>query len=289
MKVTSLDVSNLFSFADFSLRFQDGLTVIVGPNGAGKSNVVRALDAVGKLLDWADDQSRPPGTVPRVPAGSVVSSYAQASHDGSPADTPIELRLGIQLTTGPERERVVSFFRAALLATLCQESAHATDDTLKGALSSWVMREIDETKLTALFTRTLVFRHAGYETALWEARYEFCHDGRRFEWLLYSFSSWDSIIPPAQDAAAVPAASSTRLCQVLFDQPTTPLPLPDPLPSFDLAKLCLPPGGRLAGLSVSMGTGVFNDRYEPFRKVAGVLELPETTGQTSYGFARALR
>ncbi len=49
MKVTSLDVSNLLSFGEFHLDFDDRLTVLVGPNGAGKTNIVRVLDLVAKL------------------------------------------------------------------------------------------------------------------------------------------------------------------------------------------------------------------------------------------------
>ena len=49
MKVTSLDVSNLLSFGEFHLDFDDPLTVLVGPNGAGKTNIVRVLDLVAKL------------------------------------------------------------------------------------------------------------------------------------------------------------------------------------------------------------------------------------------------
>ncbi len=49
MKVTSLDVSNLLSFGEFNLDFDDRLTVLVGPNGAGKTNIVRVLDLVAKL------------------------------------------------------------------------------------------------------------------------------------------------------------------------------------------------------------------------------------------------
>ena len=50
MKVTSLDVSNLLSFGEFHLDFDDRLTVLVGPNGAGKTNIVRVLDLVAKLV-----------------------------------------------------------------------------------------------------------------------------------------------------------------------------------------------------------------------------------------------
>ena len=53
MRVLSLHVSNLLSFDQFDLRLDDGLTVLVGPNGAGKTNIVRVLDLVTKLADWA--------------------------------------------------------------------------------------------------------------------------------------------------------------------------------------------------------------------------------------------
>jgi recombinational DNA repair ATPase RecF len=93
MKVSSLHVSNLLSFDDFDLHFGEGLTVIVGPNGSGKTNVVRVLDLVNKLVDWADDRSRSIAVAP-TPAETVLSSYVQAMHNDPPPGTPIDERLG---------------------------------------------------------------------------------------------------------------------------------------------------------------------------------------------------
>ena len=92
-KVSSLHVSNLLSFDDFDLHFGEGLTVIVGPNGSGKTNVVRVLDLVNKLVDWADDRSRSIAVAP-TPAETVLSSYVQAMHNDPPPGTPIDERLG---------------------------------------------------------------------------------------------------------------------------------------------------------------------------------------------------
>jgi hypothetical protein len=68
IKVTTLDVKNLLSFEKFHLDFDKGLTVLVGPNGAGKTNIVRVLDLVTKVIDWADELSQP--------ADAVLFSYA---------------------------------------------------------------------------------------------------------------------------------------------------------------------------------------------------------------------
>lgn len=288
MRVTSLRVSNLFSFATFAIdEVRDGLTVIVGPNGSGKSNLVRALDAMVKLIEWADDQTRHLGTPPFMPAGSVVGSYVQAAHDGSPPGTPIDLRVGIELTTASERERIVALMRAALLATLCQQSANPNDEALKAGLAAWVLEEVQEAKLESLLAGTLVFHHPGHETALWDVRYEFRHQEQVYEWILYSFASRDSIVPQATSGELAP--SSTELCQALFNQPYLPTPLPDQLPPFELGRLCLPPGQRLGRLHLAVGTGVFTDQYQPFRDAARILKLPDVQGQISYGLARPLR
>ncbi|MDA8282841.1 MAG: AAA family ATPase, partial [Actinomycetota bacterium] len=98
MKVTSLDVSNLLSFGEFHLDFDDRLTVLVGPNGAGKTNIVRVFDLVTKLIDWADARLRQDGAT-RSATEAVLSSYADAAHDESPPGTPMEVRLSLQFTT----------------------------------------------------------------------------------------------------------------------------------------------------------------------------------------------
>lgn len=132
----SLHVSNLLSFDQFDLQLDDGLTVLVGSNGAGKTNIVRVLDLVTKLADWADERSRSASAIP-TPAEVVLSSYTQATHDESPPGAPIAIRLGVEWTTGTERDRIVAFVRAAVLATLVEES-HAGDEERKAQLAAWV-------------------------------------------------------------------------------------------------------------------------------------------------------
>lgn len=291
MKVTSLHVSSLFSFDDFALDLGDGLTVIVGPNGSGKTNVVRVLDLVGKLLDWADERSRSAAVAPS-PAEKVLGSYVQAMHDGSLPGTPIDIRLGVEWTTDSERERIVAFVRAALLASLVENSPN-NGEPLKAGLSSWVLREIDALKLAPLFKGTLTFRHPGFEGAVWEARYEFEHDRRTYDWNLYVPNSWASIVPHGTEEQSDASVAETKLWQALFDQrPNTSgaLTLPDPLSPFKFASLCLPVGQRLSSVVVQSGTGVFSDQHEPFRTVANLLGLPAPggLGQQTYGFARVM-
>ena len=290
MRVSSLHVSNLLSFDQFHLDFDDRLTVLVGPNGAGKTNIVRVLDLVTKLVDWADERSRS-GAAPPTPADAMLSSYVQAMHDGSAPGTPMEIRLGVQFTTPPERTRVVAFVRAALLATLSDES-QAGDEDRKAQLAAWVSQEVDEGTLFPLFGGTLAFRHPGYDDALWEARYEFEVDGSLYDWVLFTPSYWASIV--AHGAAVGPTTSETKLSEALFGlsgNPSPPPPLPDPLPHFVLSALCPPADKRLTNLVVRLGTGAVNDQHEPFRAAANLLGFRVFVpgGQQAFGLARALR
>jgi predicted ATPase len=290
MKVTSLDVSNLLSFEGFHLDFDDRLTVLVGPNGAGKTNIVRVLDLVTKLVDWADERSRS-GAAPPTPADAMLSSYVQAMHDGSVPGTPMEIRLGVQFTTPPERTRVVEFVRAALLATLSDES-QAGDEDRKAQLAAWVTAEVREETLLPLFTGTLTFRHPGYDKALWEARYEFEMDGSLYDWVLFTPSYWASIV--AHGAAVGPTTPEAKLSEVLLGLPahsSPPAPLPDPIPSFALGALLPSADKRLTNIVVRLGTGAVNDQHEPFRTAAGLLgfSLNASGGQQAFGLARALR
>ncbi|MHB1502909.1 MAG: ATP-dependent nuclease [Acidimicrobiales bacterium] len=286
----SLHVSNLLSFDQFDLRLDDGLTVLVGPNGAGKTNIVRVLDLVTKLADWADERSRSTSAIP-TPAEVVLSSYTQATHDEWPPGAPIAIRLGVKWTTGTERDRIVAFVRAAVLATLVEES-HAGDEERKAQLAAWVTNEIDGAKLAALFQGTLVFEHPGYDGAAWEVRYEFGYGGETYDWNLHSPRSWHSIVIHGSNPD--PSSGETKLSEVLLGQPANaspPAALPDPLPPFALGAMCLPAGKKLANLVVRLGTGAFNDQHQPFRDVADALGFSASgsMGQSAYGLARALR
>jgi len=290
VRVSSLHVSNLLSFEQFHLDFDDRLTVLAGPNGAGKTNIVRVLDLVAKLVDWADERSRS-GAAPPTPADAMLSSYVQAKHDSSAPGTPMEIRLGMQLTTPAERTRIVAFVRAAVLATLSDES-HAGDEDRKALLAAWVTAEVREETLLPLFTGTLAFRHPGYDDALWEARYEFEVDGSLYDWVLYTPSYWASIV--AHGATVGPTTSETKLSEALFGlstNPSPPPPLPDPLPHFTLSAICPPADKRLTNLVVRLGTGAVNDQHEPFRAAANLLgfRVFMPGGQQAFGLSRALR
>ena len=290
MRVSSLHVSNLLSFEEFDLDFDDRLTVLVGPNGAGKTNIVRVLDLVTELVAWADESSRS-GAAPPTPADAMLSSYVQAMHDSSAPGTPMEIHLGMQLTTPAERTRIVAFVRAALLATLSDES-HTVDEDRKARLAAWVTEEICEETLLPLFTGTLAFRHPGYDDALWEARYEFEVDGSLYDWVLFTPSYWASIV--AHGATVGPTTSETRISEALFGlstNPSPPPPLPDPLPHFTLSALCPAADQKLTNLVVRLGTGAVNDQHEPFRAAANVLgfRVFGSGGPQAFGLSRALR
>jgi predicted ATPase len=290
VRVSSLHVSNLLSFEEFHLDFDDRLTVLVGPNGAGKTNIVRVLDLVAKLVDWADERSRLGAALP-TPADAMLSSYVQAMHDSSAPGTPMEIRLGMQLTTPAERTRIVAFVRAAVLATLSDEF-HTVDEVRKARLAAWITEEICEETLLPLFTGTLAFRHPGYDDALWEVRYEFEIDGSLYDWVLYTPSYWASIV--AHGATVGPTTSETKLSEALFGlstNPSPPPPLPDPLPHFTLSVLCPTVDQKLTNLVVRLGTGAVNDQHEPFRAAANLLcfRVFMPGGQQAFGLSRALR
>ncbi len=291
MKVTSLDVKNLFSFGEFHLDFDDGLTVLVGPNGAGKTNIVRVLDLVTKLVDWADERSRLQAAPP-TPADAMLSSYVQAMHDGSAPGAPMEIRLGVQFTTTGERTRIVTFFRAALLAAL-SDGPHSGDADRRARLTAWVTEEVDKGALLPLFAGALVFRHPGYDGASWEARYEFEVDESPYDWVLFTPSYSVDIV--ARGAAVGPTTPEMNLSEALFgaasDYANPPSPLPDPLPRFALGALCPPAGKRVTNLVIRLGTGAVNDQHEPFRAAANLLGFRVFTpgGYQTFGLARALR
>ncbi len=291
MRLTRLVADNLFSFDHLELdQIDPSLTTIVGPNGSGKTNLVRVLDLVTKLVDRADERNRS-AIGAATPADAVLSSYVQAMYDGSPPGTPMKIRLGVQFTTPSERMRIVAFVRAALLATLSDES-YAGDEDRMALLAAWVTEEIDEEALLPLFTGTLAFRHPGYDDALWVARYEFEVDGSAYDWVLYTPNPWAGIV--AHGTTVGPMTSETKLSEALLGlgaYSNPPSPLPDPLPHFALSALCLPGDQRLTNLVVRLGTGAVNDRHEPFRVAANLLgfSVVGSGGQQAFGLSRALR
>ena len=288
MKVTSLDVSNLLSFGEFHLDFDDRLTVLVGPNGAGKTNIVRVLNFVAKLVDWTDKRTRS-GAAPPTPADAMLSSYDQAMHDGCAPGTPIEIRLRVQFTTPSERNRIVAFVRAALLATLFQEFSAGGEDR-KAQLAAWVTAEVNEEALLPLFTGTLAFRHPGYDDAHWEARYELEIDGSLYDWVLFTPSYGAGIV--AHRTAVGRTTVEMKLSEALFGpRDSSGPPLPDPLPHFSLGALCPPADKQLTDLVVRPGTGAVDNQHEAFRAAAKLLgfSIFGPGAQRAVGLSCALR
>jgi hypothetical protein len=116
--------------------------------------------------------------------------------------------------------------------------------------------------------------------------------GSPYDWILYTPGSWASIVPHGTLAEAT--TPEMKLWEALFGESasTSPPPaLPDPLPAFVLDALCVASGKKLANLVVRLGTGAFNDQYEPFRAAASLLGfgVSGAMGQQAYGLSRALR
>ncbi|MHB1718357.1 MAG: ATP-dependent nuclease [Acidimicrobiales bacterium] len=290
MKVTSLDVSNLLSFREFHLDFDDRLTVLVGPNGAGKTNIVRVLDLVTKLVDWADARFRQDGAT-RSATEAVLSSYADAAHDESPPGTPMEVHLSLQFTTESERARLVVFMQAAILATLYQEG-QSLDRVSHERLEAWVADQINELSIAPLFAGTLVFRHPGFKGAIWETRYEFSADGLPLDWILSSTYPGCSVV--RHGVIVNPQLKRVSLFKTLFglDPPSDQADwLPASLAEFTLASLAPPDTAtQLTQLELRTGANVLDDRYELFRTAAQMFgfEIYASGGQQGFTLARPL-
>lgn len=295
MKVSSLHVSNLLSFYNFNLTFQDGLTVIVGANGSGKTNAIKVLELITKLLEWSDNAGRLNRTS-RTLTEDFLASYAQASHDNTPPNTPITIELGLEFTTDVEKKRIVSFLKAAVLIDLLDDlpTLRMIDKT---RLVEWVSNEISENKLESLFTGTLIFSHTGLTNAQWESRYrfKFTNDDSEFayDWILLSSAFHYSLVSANSEEISDISIHPTTVKEAIFGD-TSPAPgeswLPDPLPKFSLGMLCLPVEQKLANFSIQTNTESYYKQYEPIREASKYLDLPSpgVMGQSTYGFARAL-
>jgi hypothetical protein len=288
MKLRTLDVENLLSFDQFHLNFDDHLTVLVGPNGSGKSNVVRMLDLVRTAITWADER----WTRSEVAAATeqVLAEYAQARHRGTEGASPARVRVGIELTTDPERQRVVAFMQAAILSTVLGELSSTNDQT---TLADWVSDQVVPAALAPLDGGTMVLEYPGVPDAPWQVGYEFACAGATYRWVLAGTAS-SGLIRVGEGVAGGTPLPSDRLSELLFGIAAsggTPPSLPDPLPPFTLNALC-PAADRT--VQIQMGgsnPGRLQLELSPFRRFADLNRVRATTGgrERNYSLARPLR
>lgn len=289
MKLDRIAISNLLSFGNVELEFGGNLSVLLGPNGSGKTNLIRAIDLVGKLIDLADEQTRAIST--SSPLRQMLDAYVRAKHDGAQPEAPIDLALQVAWTSASERERALAFVRAAVVATLLQNTA-PHDEERRELLQTWALTEITETSIEPLFSGALIVHHPGHEGAPWDSRWRFQIGNDTVDWTLHRSNVLDSLLRAGEEARRDVAA--TTLWEALFGErpQTSPAsPLPDRLPPFDLSRLSPAPGQRIESLVVRTGTGVFDNRLAVFRSVEQQLSMSDAdgVGQRAYGLARVLR
>jgi hypothetical protein len=288
MLVRSLHVENLLTFDTFDLDLDGKTHTIVGPNGAGKSNIVRVFDLVGKAVDWASQSGRDPAYIQA--AQQVLQSFGAAHHHGTSPDTPALVRLKLGMTTPAERERLVTFLRAAILSTLLDELSRDPDTAVK--LSEWVMSEITEDKLAPLFTGTVVLHHVGMPHLSWDVSYEFEYEGCNYSWLMANRGFSQSIVPSASPQSRLNTSPYRQLKEALLSLPQTtspPVTLPSPLPSFNFGSLCPTSGDALTSLNIRTGTGSFDVQLLPCRRASELLGIPAVvTGQQAFQLSHVL-
>jgi hypothetical protein len=284
----SLQVENLLTFGDFHLELGASRSTIVGPNGAGKSNIVRVVDLVHNAVDSVSEGY---GGARWNATDQVLRSFASARHHRAPADRPAVVRLAVELTTAAERIQVVTYVRAAILHTVIQDLS-SSDRDVRLALAEWAERTITEDAVAALFSGMIVLRHEGMSHVPWQISYEFLLDGVAYSWRLAAPGAAHGI--GRADAAAVPTTKAPQpLSERLLgtSRPgSPPLQLPDPLPDFDLARLCPGPDSTVAEPTVRTGTGIIDQELLVFRRAIELLGLPtpETAGQRTFTLAYVL-
>ncbi len=288
MKLRRLQVSNLLSFDEFELGFDDHLTLLVGPNGAGKTNVIRAIDLASTSLAWADERWNRSATEQM--ASAVLAAWAAARLRHRGVVQPASVRLDLELTAERERDQVRTFVRAAVLATLTLDTQRSLD---KPQVASWLMHAFDEQVLAPLWRGTLILQHSGVPDTDWELHYEFDTDVGPFSWTLVAPHSQQGITRAGPGSRRSQSQHSERLLDRLWgvtggghDDKT----LPDPLPAMALATLLPEETGRIVELPMRVEGGEFDLHLEPYRRFSELLAVPpqRMAPPRSYSFARVL-
>lgn len=94
MHVSSLVLHNFRSYADVTLRFQPGVSILIGPNGMGKTNVVEALSFLTNL-----ESHRVSGNTPLIHSGEESASIkVTVEHEVRSIDLTLTLKVEGQNT-----------------------------------------------------------------------------------------------------------------------------------------------------------------------------------------------
>ena len=287
MRITSLTAKNILSFDPdgVELNFDSKLTVIVGPNGAGKSNIIRLVDLITKALDSADPASVGPEMWRA--AGDVLTAFASARHHGTDAERRQVVRLGIEFTTGTERDLVLSFVQAAIYSTVLSQKL---PEGVPG-LAEWVVREVVEEKLQPLFRGSIVLEHEGSSSQRWTIGYDFgAVEGRSFRWVLSSLRPVSGILELDDGESPAPFQQllSDRLSGIPHWETDDDGGSAHPFGPFRLVYLCPGIAAHIVEVQVQARPDAFDAERGPTRRFA---ELSGVTGsiQQSYSFAWVLR
>ena len=280
---------NLLTFDTFDLDLEGGTHTIVGPNGSGKSNVVRLFDLVGKAVDFSSGVGR--NLFYAQAADQVLRSFAAAHHHGEPQDRPAVVRLKFELSTPEEKLRLATFIRAAILCTLAEEIRQG-DPGIKLALSQWITDEVTDDKLAPLFRGAIVLRHVGLPHLPWDVSFEFIVDDVSYSWYLSNRAFSHGIVQTDAPTAGVGGVPTKQLQDCLLglsQNVQQPVPLPNPMPTFDLAAMCPQANEVITPIVIRTGTGSYDQVLMPFRRTIELLGLPaEPGGQEGFTLAYVL-
>lgn len=227
MRIVALSGAGVLSFDQFRLPLHERVTVVVGPNGAGKSNITRLLTICHRAVESADERS---GDVDR-----LLASFLMARHVNSPT-SPVEARVGVELTDPVERDLVTAYVRAMLTGAMFnnnQNPPNAAD------IDIWAETKITETALAALMTGEIVTSHPGTADGRWECAYEFTASGydglaHLYRWIL--LGRGPGTIVAAETAGAATSGSDvlTRITGGPRTGPGSPIPVPESFRLLDL-------------------------------------------------------
>ncbi len=288
MRLTRLVIDNLFSFDHFELDQMDqSLTTIVGPNGSGKTNLARLFSLVTTALDWVEE--RAPQVVPDPQSRQgILSSYAAARYRGTPLGQPLGVKVGIELTSGVEREQLSCFVQSAIISTVLSRSERQQQDG--PVLAQWAVEQVAPERLSPLMSGTLVLEHPGSAHAPWQVSYQFRHEDTAYSWMLADRHGRHGIVAINDDSGGGRAQFQTMdLAQTLFDIASsgTPSPeLPSPLPEFSFGKLC-PEPGKVVELLVQGGGRHFDRDLESHRRFGEIVGLTSSWALPNRAFSLA--
>jgi hypothetical protein len=243
VRVTSIEATDFLSFEELSLSLDSGLNVIVGPGGTGKSTVVRILDLVTQVVDWSETSDARTQT--------ALGQYASAlRHDATGHGFCV--RVGVELDQPEERQRIVTFVRAAAMSALLGLTSDQTrDDEVRHAITEQHLHSLFRGKLAVTFDARL--------GGGWSVGYEFAYDSRSYCYVLRGLPPAGQIVPGPLAPSHPPYQSGRTLTPRMLPQGT------DQPVSFDLASLL--PANDAASLVV--------DPFDPSRLTPTLREFAE--------------